>query len=145
MANHRKLPGLNYFELYEEKSQLYCSADHPLFLTEDSSLSESQISKYDAVIAAYPQTAEVKQLQTKLKASATSTGREGVAFLILSARYIGLLPTHVARQWVDRKMLRAVLPENYYYWTRFSVVTRKGARQNQILDAYLVVPEESPS
>jgi len=133
----RSLPGLNYYPLYEEQSLLYCSQKHPLFELADQDLSDEELTEYDAVIPAYAQSVENKQLQTLLKASATSTDREGTAFLILSDHYIGFLPTHFAERWVKEGKLAAIQPEKRFFHTRFTTITRKGARPNLILEAYM--------
>ncbi len=133
----RTLPGLNYFPLYKEKSLLYCSKDHPLFAQDDTELNDAALAHYDAVLPAYPQAAEIKQQQKGLKAAATSTDREGIAFLILSGRYLGFLPVHVAKRWVNEGKLRAIQPETRRFHTHFSAITRKGARPHLILEAYL--------
>jgi len=137
VANHRTLLGLNYIPLYQERSLLYCSSEHPLFDTDCSNISDRELADYDAVMPAYPQTAEIKQQQKPLKASATSTDREGIAFLILSGHYIGFLPTHFAEKWVNKNQLLAIQPKKRFFNTEFSAITRKGARSNLILEAYL--------
>lgn len=133
----RALPGLNYLRLYEEQSLLYCSNDHPLFNSDTSQLDDAQLAEYDAVIPAYPQPAEIKQQQALLKASASSTDREGIAFLILSGSFIGFLPTHYAKQWVQEGRLKAIQPEQRSFATHFTTVTRKGSRNNLIRDAFM--------
>lgn len=135
------LSGLDYRDLYEETSQLYCSNSHPLFAQSDSAISLESLKKYDAVLPAYAQTPEIKAQHQPLKASATATDREGIAFLILTGRYIGFLPDHVAERWVgdDRidGRMRAILPKECQYVTRFSAITRKGARANLVLETFL--------
>lgn len=133
----RTLPGLNYIPLYKEKSLLYCSQGHPLFDADHSKLSDSELARYDAVLPAYPQAAKIKQQQTILRATASSTDREGTAFLILSGRYLGFLPTHFAERWVKEGALRAVQPEQRKFVTHYSAITRKGGRSNFILEAFL--------
>ncbi len=133
----RALSGLNYMPLYKEKSLLYCSKDHPLFSSSHSDLSLTDLAEYDAVLPAYPQAAEIKQQQKKLKASATSTDREGIVFLILSGRFIGFLPTHFAERWIKDGVLKAIQPEQHNFITHYSAIVRKGARTNLILDTYL--------
>ncbi|MGH1539913.1 MAG: LysR family transcriptional regulator [Arenicella sp.] len=133
----RTLSSLNYIPLYKEKSLLYCSHDHPLFNSNNSKLSHTQLSQYDAVLPVYPQAREIKQQQKQLKPAATSTDREGIAFLILTGRYIGFLPTHYAQSWVKEGVLSAILPGKINFITHYSAVTRKGSRANYILEAYL--------
>ncbi len=133
----RTLAGLEYLPLYEEESRLYCSADHPLFAIDNDSLSTEQITECDAVVPAYAQTAEIKALHQQLKDSATATDREGIAFLLLTGRYIGFLPVHLADRWVREGKMRALLPHQFNYITQFSAITRKGARPNLVLSTWL--------
>jgi len=133
----RKLPGLDYLSLYKERSLLYCSELHPLFKQELNTISDAALNKYDAILPSYPQPAEIKRQQSMLNATATSTDREGIAFLILTGRFIGFLPGHFAERWVAQDKMRAIETQSRYFDTQFSAVTRKGARTNLILEAYL--------
>lgn len=133
----RALSGLNYLPLYKEKSLLYCSAQHPLFNQDLNTISDNALAEYDAVLPCYPQPVDIKQQQKTLKGSATSTDREGIAFLILTGRFIGFLPTHFAERWVVQDLLRAIEPHKRKYYTNFSAITRKGARSNLITEAYI--------
>ncbi|MBR9865741.1 MAG: LysR family transcriptional regulator [Oceanospirillales bacterium] len=137
VSEQRSLPGLNYFPLYDEQSLLYCSNEHPLFEKDNSLLTDDELSGYDAVLPAYPQSAEIKQQQALLKASASSTDREGIAFLILSGSYIGFLPTHYAKQWIREGRIKAIQPEKRSFTTHYTAITRKGARNNLIRDAFI--------
>jgi len=133
----RSLPGLTYQSLYKEKSLLYCSDTHPLFEQDLYEISDSALAQYDAVLPSYPQAAEIKQQQKALKATATSTDREGIAFLILSGRFLGFLPTHFADRWVAQDKIRAIGSHSRKFSTYFSAITRKGGVSNLILEAYL--------
>ncbi|MEW6982542.1 LysR family transcriptional regulator [Colwelliaceae bacterium 6471] len=133
----RTLPGLNYLPLYKEKSLLYCSEQHPLFNQDLNKISDKALAKYDAVLPSYPQPATIKRQQKALKATATSTDREGIAFLILTGRFVGFLPNHFAKRWVAQDKMRAIEPHHRYFETHYSAVTRKGARAHLILDAYM--------
>ena len=137
VPNLRKLPGLNYLALYKEKSLLYCSETHPLFHQDLDTISDEAIAQYDAVVPSYAQPAEIKQQQRILKSAATSTDREGIVFLILTGRFLGFLPTHFAERWVSKDQLREIQSHRRLFYTDFSVTTRKGARTNFILEAFL--------
>lgn len=133
----RSLSGLCYSPLYKERSQLYCSELHPLFDKNNEAISDKVLSEYDAVIPNYPQPIKIKQQQKILRSTATSTDREGLAFLILTGRFLGFLPVHIAQQWVAKNRLRSIDPHNRHFDTHFFTITRKGARENLILEAYL--------
>ena len=143
VPNLRTLPGLEYLPLYKEKSQLYCSENHPLFNQDLDKISDHALSQYDAVVPNYPQPAEIKQQQKILKATATSTDREGIAFLILTGRFVGFLPKHFAERWVAQDRIRAIEAHNRSFDTHFCAITRKGARSNLILEAYLAALENT--
>ncbi|QFT85807.1 HTH-type transcriptional regulator CynR [Halomonas sp. THAF12] len=131
----KTLPGLEYLSLYEEHSRLYCAAGHPLF--EAGEATRERLADCDAVVPAYAQAPEIKALHEPLRATASATDREGIAFLILSGRYIGYLPTHYAERWVRDGRMRALNPESCRYVTRYSAITRKGAPPNLVLESYL--------
>lgn len=136
VPNLKILHGLDYQPLYEERSQLYCSDMHPLFVENDA-LQKSHLKDFDAVLPAYAQTPEIKAQHQPLTSTATATDREGIAFLILTGRYIGFLPDHVAERWVRDGRMRSVLPDECHYVTQFSTITRKGARPNLVLETFL--------
>ncbi|MCJ8318858.1 MAG: hypothetical protein MJK12_04445 [Colwellia sp.] len=71
------------------------------------------------------------------RAIANSTDREGIAFLILTGRFIGFLPIHFAQRWTAQDKLRNVDFQHRGFYTNFSVITSKGARRHLILEAYL--------
>jgi len=133
----RTLPGLNYYSLYKEQSLLYCSEQHPLFKQDLHKISDKALAQYDAVVPNYPQPTEIKKQQKKLTATATSTDREGIAFLILTGRFIGFLPSHFAQRWVAQDKMRTIEVHGRNFHTHFSAITSKGARSHMILEAYL--------
>jgi DNA-binding transcriptional LysR family regulator len=131
----RPLAGLDYRPLYDEESRLYCGIGHSLFALRAAEIEPEAVAAADAVAPAYAQTPEIRSLHQRLNPSATASDREGVAFLILTGRYIGYLPTHYARQWVEQSRMRA-LPWPPYT-TELYVITRKGSRPNLVLDTFL--------
>jgi len=131
----KTLPGLNYLSLYEEESRLYCADEHPLFAAQE--VTRAALANHDAVVPAYAQTPEIKAVHEPLRASASATDREGIAFLILSGQYIGYLPTHYAERWVRDGRMRPLNPERWHYFTHYSAITRKGAPPNLVVESYL--------
>ena len=89
------------------------------------------------MIPNYRMNTQAMALQQRLKESATASDREGIAFLILSGRFVGFLPDHYAKQWVDQGMMKAILPEQLVFQSEISVVTRKGRHPNLILELFL--------
>ncbi|MBN2751954.1 MAG: LysR family transcriptional regulator [Rhodospirillaceae bacterium] len=133
----RRLQGLDYQELYQEESHLYCAAQHPLFGRADADIDVELLSRCDAVMPAHAQAEAIAPLLHRLRSSATATDREGIAFLILTGLYIGFLPDHVAAKWVAEGRMRSIRPEITEYRTRYAVITRRGGRPNMVLDTFL--------
>lgn len=131
------LAGLEYLPLYEERSLLYCSREHPLFARPDTGISPEELAATDAVAPADRLPLAVQERVQTMSASATASDREGIAFLILTGSFIGFLPDHYAARWVEQGQLRALLPDRYYYDIPLAVVTRKGRRPNLILERFL--------
>ena len=129
----RGLPGLAGLPLYQEESLLYCGDGHPLFDRPEGAVTREAVEAADAVAPTQA------QLPHELNNTATATDREGVAFLILTGCYVGFLPTHYARQWVERGMMRALLPGTFHHALEFQVVTKKGAQPNLVLERFLDV------
>lgn len=141
------LPSLVARALYSERSQLYCGADHPLFETADQVLSDNALStnalstnalgEWDAVVPSYPLPDTARALHARLKGSATASDREGAAFLILTGRYIGYLPDHLAAPWISAGRLRVLPSSDGHYLTHFVTVTRRDRRPHRVLEAFM--------
>lgn len=130
------ISGLDYRHLYDEKSNLYCSAKHPQFHSGEVS-DNAQLRRLDAVVPSYRMTAESIGMHQLLSCSATASDREGVAFLILTGRFVGFLPDHYAAHWVEKGMMRAIAPDRLSFSTKIALATRKGSRPNSILELFL--------
>lgn len=130
------LSGLDYSPLYDERSNLYCSHDHPLF-ARATMIGDAELQTTDAVIPSFPMTPEAIDLHRLLNFAASASDREGIAFLILTGAYIGFLPDHYAAVWVEKGLMAPIAPDRLFFDTKLAVATRKGRRQNLILERFL--------
>ena len=136
----RPLPGLERFALYRERSCLYCCRGHPLFDAAPDGVTAAAVRAADAVAPVQtPQAGDAVAQLHALNTTAPATDREGIAFLILTGCYIGFLPTHYARQWVERDAMRPLLPDSHRYSVAFHAVTRRGGQPNPVLDRFLAL------
>lgn len=139
-----RLASLEVAPLYSERSLLYCADSHPLFAADDTALDAVRLAHEEAVIPSYPLPAEARAHLERLNGTATASDREGTAFLILTGRYIGYLPDHLARPWVEAGRLRALCPERERFSTAFVTVTRRGRRPHRVLEAFLTALAAQP-
>jgi DNA-binding transcriptional LysR family regulator len=131
------LSGLEYQPLYSERSLLYCAVGHPLFYADDAQLSDERLNQQDAIAPTFRLPADIQAQYQVLNCSASASDREGMAFLILTGRYIGYLPDHYASFWVQQGRLRALKPANRFYDLSLASVTRKGRRPHLVLESFL--------
>lgn len=129
--------GLSYTQLYEEPDGLFCSRYHPLF---DSAASGDELIEAirgsQIVARGFLQQRDLQLLQSG-KAAATVDNVEAQAILILTGAYIGFLPRHYARQWVDSGKMRQIAPEQFGSAWPFSSITKRGAAQPAVLRVFL--------
>ncbi|WP_043307056.1 LysR family transcriptional regulator [Pseudomonas sp. ML96] len=131
------LSGLEYQPLYGERSQLYCAVGHPLFYVDDNQLSDERLNAQDAIAPTFRLPPEVQSQYQVLNCTASASDREGMAFLILTGRYIGYLADHYAQQWVQQGRLRVLKPNSRFYDLTLASVTRKGRRPQMVLETFL--------
>lgn len=135
-AFHHRLSGLAYRDLFEEEQNLYCSDDHPFFRRPDHSLSIEEISAADYVDRGY--VAENRRpYELRFSNMISAFSMEAIALLVFSGTYIGYLPTHYARQWVEQGRLRSILPERLSYHSAFHCITRQGVEIQSGLGNFL--------
>lgn len=138
-----RLSGLDYHPLYDEKSCLYCSHEHPLF-TRACKVSAADLRRAPAVAPGYRMPKDVVRLHKTLNCTATATDREGIAFLILTGEYIGFLPEHFAAHWVAQGMMARLGSARSQFRIGMAAVTRKGRRHNLILDRFMELLLKEP-
>ncbi|MWV15665.1 LysR family transcriptional regulator [Pseudomonas sp. L-22-4S-12] len=137
------LSGLEYQPLYGERSQLYCAVGHPLFYVDDAQLSDSRLNAQEAIAPTFRLPADIQARYQVLNCTASASDREGMAFLILTGRYIGYLPDHYAQQWLQQGRLRVLKPASRFYELTLASVTRKGRRPQLVLESFLEALAES--
>lgn len=126
------LSGLNYVDLYEEKSYLYCGKNHPLFEQADQ-VKPADLLHHNSVTPSYTIPPAALKLHQKMRGNATAGDREGIAFLILTGKFLGFLPDHFAKKWLLEGSMKPILADRFHYSTRICMVTKKGSKPNMIL------------
>ncbi|PXW25467.1 LysR family transcriptional regulator [Paraburkholderia caballeronis] len=128
-----RMNGLVYQPLYREQHWLYCSDAHPLF--GDTRIAPEAIGQQRMVSRSYWSQTELARHGFK-RSEAAVDSMEGQLILILSGAYIGFLPEHFAKTWVDAGRLRALLPASFGYQAPFSVVLRRGRAKEPLVQKF---------
>lgn len=130
------LSGLDYFHLYQENSFLYCGENHPLF-EHQGKINQKDLKQWNTVLPNYAISPEAMKLHQLLNCSATASDREGIAFLILTGKFIGFLPDHYARKWVVDGFMKPIMQNVMHYSTPICLITHKGKNYNIILKTFM--------
>lgn len=137
LAEHRPSPSLNYTPLYGENMYLYCSSKHPLFSRKPDELTMDEVrsASYAGISVNSPNLHVGQKL--RLRRAAKVQNEQALSLLILSGRYIGFLPDHLAEEFVKRGEMQAVLPDKANYRAEFSAVTRRSPDPQRITKIFL--------
>jgi DNA-binding transcriptional LysR family regulator len=124
IAAHRESSCLNYTPLFTEQMQMYCSITHRLSQSQTSDMQWDDLSTYPLAGLAYHSPNMQMTHRAGLRRVAHAYDQEGVATFILSGRFIGFLPTHYARGFVNDGLMMAISPETLHYEAEFFAITR---------------------
>ncbi|WP_171180581.1 LysR family transcriptional regulator [Ruegeria sp. HKCCD8929] len=125
VALHRPSSSLDYAPLYGENMYLYCGKGHRFFGDHQSALGMQDVraANYAGISVNSPNLYIGQKLG--LRRAAKVQSEQALAILIMSGRYLGFLPDHLAKEFVRRELMQAVLPDHIHYRTRFAAITRK--------------------
>lgn len=123
-------PGLRYVSLFKERQTLYCGQGHPLFdiITMPDF---KELAHYDYAAKNYYGGMLRPGLMQPKKFSTNSSNLEGVVALILSGKFIGHLPDQIAASWLDKGLLRPILPDTLSYDSHFECAFPIGTRMSR--------------
>jgi len=127
--------GLEAVPLYRERHFLYAAAAHPV-LTCGQPVTRDRLSRHPFIRRGYWRADDEKRLLFG-PVEATVHQIEPQLILIRSGQYLGFLPEHYARQWIDRGELVALLPEEVFYTCEFSLILRKGQHRTETLRTFV--------
>ncbi|WP_198649879.1 LysR family transcriptional regulator [Zobellella maritima] len=102
---HNRHSALSYRHLCMEAHGFYCGRRHPLFGLADDEITLDTLRQYPVSSRIYLQHAELQGVM-KTRDVAMVSNMEAQAILITSGRFLGFLPTHYARPWVERGEMR---------------------------------------
>ena len=124
IAAHRESACLSYAALFSERMELYCGTNHPLMASRTDDMQWDELLPYPLAGLAYHSPNMQMSHQAGLRRAAHAYDQEGVATFILSGKFIGFLPTHYARGFVDEGLMAPVSPQTLHYCAEFFAITR---------------------
>ena len=132
----QRAPNITYAPIYRERNALYCGREHPLFAMPAARISEQEIAQSAFSVRGYRHLDDLYRVNHP-RASATVVHMEAQSMLILSGRYIGFLPCHIAAGYEADGAMRALRPERYSFESQHFAATRKSDADSALLAAFL--------
>jgi DNA-binding transcriptional LysR family regulator len=132
----RRVNGLSQRPLFKETHRVYCGRGHSLYSESVARISPEVVRGLSVVIRGYHEQFDRRYFEGAWPA-ATIRNLEAMVVLLLSGTYLGFLPIHVARPWVEADLLRPVGGESSIYVSEHVLVMRKGMRASNALAKFI--------
>jgi len=109
-----RVEAIQYLDLYADKHYIYCSETHPIFNVSKDSIIESNLPKHNIIHSIINSESEITGEFVGLKNIYGIHSYESILSLILSGKYLGLLPESFVSEYVKNHQLKAILPKKKY-------------------------------
>jgi len=130
IAAHAPAAGLVHQRLYAEASSVYVGPGHAWHGARGASVSDADLASVDWVLDPYsvdlPHPLLAGAVMRQLGSATEADSIEGVALLVASGRFAGLLPDHLVQGCAALAGLRRVRPERFSYLQDIVLTSRRG-------------------
>jgi len=130
-----KISGLEYEFLYREHHSLYCGRGHQLYLHAGEGIPASELKLFPISSRGYWREGQLRQLGFE-RVEAVVYHIEPQLSLVMSGGYLGFLPDHYARSWVERGDIRRINTD-IGYSCDFEIITRRGDRLTELTRTFI--------
>lgn len=131
----RHLPSLEYQPLFTERQIACCGSSHPLF-ERAGHVTQKEAALFEWTWRSYP-LPDAVAVMPNAEVRAVADDMDAVAILIMSGHYLGYLPEHLARPYINRKLLAPINPAVFGYDVQFEMAHRHHAGRIEIFSAFL--------
>ncbi len=138
-VSRHHIRGLDYTPLHNETNYLYCASGHPLFNCNTQDISRL-LQRSDVIITSnYMRDKEARNDGLNYQNSAIAYHDEGIAHLILTGKFIGLLFTRALRQLLvqTKGCFKPILPQQYSYQIPVMLITSKNNAATPLAQAMI--------
>ncbi len=126
-----------YKKIYEEVHGLYCGYRHPLFTLDNAAITTESITRCAMTIRPYLKSVETDNYWSGATIMASASNMEAQAMLIESGCFLGFLPGHYAKRWVEKQRMREIDHLDLQWRSPFYVATRAGTTPPLVVRAFI--------
>ena len=143
IPGHRASPSLKYISLFKEQMYMYCGVGHSLFEISNDKVSKKKIlsSKY-AGLGYHSPNMEIGH-RLGMKRAVTVYDQEAITHLLLSGCYIGYLPDHYARPFVEQGLIKKIGSDIFHYECEFYAIYRNSPKPSRLVSTFIKCLEDS--
>ena len=116
--------GVTRYVLHEETVNLYCGVGHPLFGAAPGEDNLPAILSHEFAVRSMAPGPQIPPPLRGVKARALAVSQDSRALLVLSGKFLALLPEHFARRWVEGGQMRRLGGDDLSYRIRAELITR---------------------
>lgn len=132
----RRHEAIAYQALYEETDYLYCAPGNPLAdaIGRDASREDvlATLQQQNFCARSFLNERDLRSLGFTLLGDVTyTTNLEAIALLVLSGKFVGFIPEHYARRYVDAGTLLPILPTSIARTSELLLAHRRGEAQSR--------------
>jgi DNA-binding transcriptional LysR family regulator len=133
----RKLPGIRYEDLHSDPLTLYCAHRHPLFQRAPNDVTLDDLEAARFADRGYIESDRLGESRPKFQAASVGYSAEAILILILSGEFISYLPRNYATPWVEKGILRPILPNGLTLDAKISIATPNIAKTPPAVRAFV--------
>lgn len=140
---HNPAPNLNCSPVFQEHMSLYCGKGHPLFGVKESPEKLLQLHQCDFIETSRLRSGRtLDPVMEGWRKQASALQPEARLPLILSGKFIGYLPEHMANQEQWKNDLRCLFPDYFDYYNTYQLISRSKSDNNRIVSLFRRLLEE---
>ncbi|MCL3881482.1 LysR family transcriptional regulator [Marivita sp. GX14005] len=137
IAMHRPSPMLDYLPVHSERMYLYCGRAHPFFDREPGSIEPEEIHDTSYAGISFNSPNLIYGQKLGLDPKALVQNEVMLAALIISGRYIGFMPDHMAAPFERAGQMRRILAEDIHYQSDYGAATRRAPEPSRVTRVFL--------
>ncbi len=132
----QKAPGVTYVSLHQEPHGLFCGRGHALFDMPAGKITPAHIEDALFSVRGYRQFDDLYRANHP-RASGQVVQMEAQVMMILSGRFIGFLPRHIADDWVKQKQMRELKPSTYQFLSTHFAAYRRSDEKRPLITSFV--------
>lgn len=135
---YSRLPSLIYRPIYRETDVLVCSRTHVIANLRNPADIRRALQSARKVVRSFLGELEFPPDPDAVETANISVSNvEAAVHLILTGEYVGFLPRHYAKLWIERDEMLELLPDELEHHSDFSYVTHVAAQEQSAVCAFI--------